>query len=51
MANKKGKVILDDSELFRIQRRYEELEAKYKKKKKKDPVVDSARKSAGLDKE
>ena len=42
------KYILDDSELLVLKKKYEALEAKYKKKKEKDKVVLSARKAAGI---
>lgn len=41
-------VILDDSELLEIQKKYEEAERKAKKKKPKDKTVDTAREAAGL---
>lgn len=59
MAEEKT-VVLDDSEIFEIQKRYEELERKYKKKKEKEKgkagatdeeIMNAARKAAGLEEE
>ena len=41
-------IILDDSELLKIQKKYEAAEKKAKKKKSKDKTVDTAREAAGL---
>lgn len=53
---KKGEVVLDDSELLEIQKRYEKLAQKYGKKGKKgkkkehgDRAESAARKAAGLE--